>query len=111
MLYDLIGVTAVVVIIILRGDKVSGSVLAGVSFRGASDGNIEGVGPGEANPLDVSCGTEIGTIQGTDGEVFGIILGAAYRSKPGGEEITVTVLSCGSSEVTWIGNFEGEGHA
>ena len=29
MLYDLIGVTAVVVIIILRGDKVSGSVLSG----------------------------------------------------------------------------------
>ena len=57
----------------------------------------------------MSCGTEIVTRQGTDGEVLVIILGDAYQSKPGADEVTGLVLSCGSFEVTWVGNFEGEG--
>ena len=50
----LIGVAAVLVGIIIRDDKGSGSVLLGDSFEDDCDGNIEGVSPGEGDPLGVS---------------------------------------------------------
>ena len=35
------------------GDEGAGSILAGVSFEGDSDSNIEGVEPGEGDPPGV----------------------------------------------------------
>ena len=50
----LIVVSVVVVRSMLGGDEGSGSVLSGGPFEGNSDGNLEGVGPEEADPLSVS---------------------------------------------------------
>ena len=49
---------------ILRGDDGSGSFLSYGSFKGDSDGNLEGVGPGEGDPLGASYVSEIGTRKG-----------------------------------------------
>ena len=57
----------------------------------------------------MSCGTEIGTIQGTDGEVLGITSGSVDRRKPGVDEVSGLVLSGGPSEGTWVDNFEDAG--
>ena len=40
---------------------------------------------------------------------MGIILGDAYRSKPGVDEGSGVVLSGGSIEFTWVDNLEGAG--
>ena len=49
----LIGIAVVAVRSVLGGDEGSGSVLSGGSFEDARDGNIEGVRPGEGDPLGV----------------------------------------------------------
>ena len=50
----LIGVAIVAVRIILGGDKVAGSVLSIGYFEFACGGNLDGVRPGEGDPLGVS---------------------------------------------------------
>ena len=50
----LVGVAVVRVIIIFRDEKVSGSVLSGVSFEGSIDNNLEDVCPVEGDTLGVS---------------------------------------------------------
>ena len=49
----LIGVAEVLVRSMLGGDEGSGSVLSGGPFEGASDGNLEGVGIVEGDPIGV----------------------------------------------------------
>ena len=51
---SLIGIAVVVGRRITRGDERSGSVLIGGSFEHACDVNLEGVRPGEGDPLGVS---------------------------------------------------------
>ena len=41
--------------------------------------------------------------------MLGTTHGAAHRRKPGVDEVSGTVLSCGSFEDTWVGNLECEG--
>ena len=48
------GVALAVLISILGGDKGAGSVLSGGYFEGSCYGNIEGVSPGEGDPLGMS---------------------------------------------------------
>ena len=66
--------------------------LSGVSFEGASDGNIGGAKPGEGDILGISKVTVYGTRQVLGGKFLGTTLIAAYRCKPGGVEVSVMVL-------------------
>ena len=78
--------SVVIVRSILGGGKGTGSVLSGGYFEDYCDGKLEGVRPGECDPLGVSYGNEVGTIKGTDGEVLVIKFGVSDRSKPGVDE-------------------------
>ena len=102
-------VVAVVVRIILGGDEVAGSVLSGGSFEDAFGGNLEGVRPGEGVPLGVSQVTEVGTIQGPDGEVLGITLVVADISKPGVDEGSGLFLLGGYFEDAFDGSLDSAG--
>ena len=51
---SLIGADVVVVRGILGGDQVAESVLSGGSFEDYFYGNIEGISPGEGDPMGVS---------------------------------------------------------
>ena len=63
----------------LGGDEVSGPVLSGGPFEGASDGNREGSGPGESYTMSISKVIEDCTGQDPDGEVTVTTLGDPDR--------------------------------
>ena len=56
------GVAVVADRIKLGCEEGAGTVLPGEHFEGASDGNLEGVGTGEGDPLGISQETEFGKI-------------------------------------------------
>ena len=99
--------SVVIVRSILGGGKGTGSVLSGGYFEDYCDGKLEGVRPGECDPLGVSYGNEVGTIKGTDGEVLVTALEAAYRSKLGGDKNSGLVSSYGSFGGPNNDNLEG----
>ena len=80
-------------------DKVSGLVLSGGYYGVTWVGNLESAGPGEGEPLNNPEGTRVGNKLGiSDGEVLGIILGVASRSKLGGDKLSGQILSGGKVE-------------
>ena len=65
----------------LRGYEVGGLVLSCFFFADANDGNVEGVEPGEGDPLVIPTGTEYGTRLFTEGKFMGTMHGAVDRRK------------------------------
>ena len=83
-------------IIKLGGDEGVGLVLSGVYFEGDRDGNLEGAGPVDFDPLGNSEGTGFGIkLDIYNGEGTCSTLGAEYRRKLWGDEGSRLVLSGG----------------